>query len=140
MPTPSVFLGRCRNAFTLVELLCVIAILALLANLIFPSLQNARNKALSIACSSNMRQIGVAVLLAAGDNDGRYPMIEGEPNGPNSTYPPGSGAVSLLTALQPYGGRDQHGQMPQRHGARREKAPSSPTAPAINGGLISTMS
>jgi len=90
-----------RNSFTVVELLCVVSIIALLAGLFFPSLTSARQRAQSLACSSNLHQIGVAVSLAAVDNDGQYPLIEPDPANP--VYPASANAKSLYDTLSPYG-------------------------------------
>jgi len=96
------------RGFTLVEMLFVLMIIALLSSLLSPALQTARAKALSAACGSNLRQIGVAVVLATGDNNNRFPQIEGMPNGPTYTYPQtnggnGSTAKPMLQVLGPYG-------------------------------------
>jgi prepilin-type N-terminal cleavage/methylation domain-containing protein/prepilin-type processing-associated H-X9-DG protein len=58
-----------RRAFTLIELLVVIAIIAILAAILFPVFAQAREKARAIACVSNMKQVGMAMLMYAQDND-----------------------------------------------------------------------
>ena len=67
---------RCRNAFTLIELLVVIAIIALLAALLLPALSSAREKARSIVCLGNLRQIFVGFALYASDNAGFFPRYD----------------------------------------------------------------
>ena len=70
---------RCRAAFTLIELMIVVAILALLMALLFPALSNSRARAKTIACVNNQRQIGVVIRAWTGDNNGNFIGI-GEPN------------------------------------------------------------
>lgn len=62
-----------RRAFTLVELLTVIAICGVLAALVIAGLGQSRAKADQLRCMSNLRQMGVALLLYANDNRGLLP-------------------------------------------------------------------
>lgn len=64
--------ARQATAFTLVELLVVIAIIALLASLLSPALRNARDKARQLACLNNLRQLGMAHMQYVNDYDGSF--------------------------------------------------------------------
>lgn len=57
-----------KRAFTLIELLVVVAIIAILAALLLPALGSAKSSAKRIACTSNVRQINLALNLYAGDH------------------------------------------------------------------------
>src|SRR4051812_48854971 len=66
--------GKERNsAFTLVELLVVIGIIAILISILLPALNNARNKANAVKCASNMRQLAIFCQMFAGENKGHLP-------------------------------------------------------------------
>ena len=65
---------RSAHGFTLIELLTVIAIIALLAAIIFPVFAAARGKARAAVCMSNLRQIGLAVQMYSQDYDGIVPL------------------------------------------------------------------
>lgn len=71
----------CRNrAFTLIELLVVIAIIAILAAILFPVFAQAREKARTASCSSNVRQLGLGVRMYVQDYDERFPFGGWMPN------------------------------------------------------------
>ncbi|MCE0482876.1 MAG: type II secretion system GspH family protein [Methylacidiphilales bacterium] len=85
-------------AFTIVEMLVVIAIIALLLQLSFPAFSNAINRAKSLKCASNLRSIGIAATMAASDNNNQYPEIDQA--GAPIYSPPGP---TIVQALGPYG-------------------------------------
>jgi prepilin-type N-terminal cleavage/methylation domain-containing protein/prepilin-type processing-associated H-X9-DG protein len=64
-----------RTGFTLIELLVVIAIIAILAAILFPVFAKARSKALQNNCLSNIKQLALAGLMYATDNDNCFPLV-----------------------------------------------------------------
>ncbi len=74
-----------RRAFTLIEMLVIIAIIGLLSALLMPVLSRAKRSARNIVCISQLRQLGLAVRLYAGDYKETLPIAEPIPTIPANT-------------------------------------------------------
>ncbi len=90
-------MSRLKRGFTLIELLVVIAIIAILAAILFPVFAQAREKARQASCISNLKQLGLALMMYSQDYDDTYPMLE---NGPER--------FTVANALDPYIKTDKH--------------------------------
>src|SRR4051812_40814830 len=73
---------KSRKGFTLIELLVVIAIIAILAALLLPVLGRSKEKAKSLTCINNLKQLGIAVRLYSDANEGKLPNAELLPSAP----------------------------------------------------------
>ena len=91
--------SRSKSGFTLIELLVVVAIIAILAALLFPALGRAKDKGKSAKCQSNLRQLGLAAMMFDEDNQ-VYPIGWPPSNLQNLATPP-----IWYRQLQPYLGR-----------------------------------
>ena len=63
-----------KHGFTLIEILVVLAVLAILTAILLPVFASARHRARMTACASNLHQISLALHQYAADNDGNYPL------------------------------------------------------------------
>lgn len=85
-----------HRGFTLIELLVVITIIAILAAILFPVYAQAREKARTASCTSNLKQIGLALKMYAQDYDNTNPLMFSGAWGHPETY------CRWQEAIQPY--------------------------------------
>src|SRR5262249_40071382 len=93
-----------KGGFTLIELLVVIAIIAILAAILFPVFAQARNAARQTTCTSNLRQLGTAVLMYIQDYDEQFPAwVPGTSSAnPVDSWGRPEGTGWFMNQIQPY--------------------------------------
>ena len=89
-------------AFTLVELLVVISIIAVLVAILLPALNKAREQAKLVSCMSNVRQVGLACITYAADNEGWYPENPGQTGYASPHWWRNGEGIDLVDRLSPY--------------------------------------
>jgi prepilin-type processing-associated H-X9-DG protein len=95
--------SRRFSAFTLVELLVVIGIIAVLIGILLPTLAGARRQANTVKCLSNLRQIGQAFVLYERQYNGAWPVVyHHQLAGDPKFYPVGHGDRSWIDFIAPY--------------------------------------
>ena len=112
-----------RRAFTLIEVLVVIAIISLLAAILFPIFSQSRERARRSSCQNNIRFIGLAIRQYAQDYDERLPRVAANDTG--------------VSATVPYGWADS--TMPYIKIAAQFQCPSDRSSIAIDGGSNGTV-
>lgn len=91
--------GRCGTwhgiRFTLIEMLVVIAVIAILASLLLPALRNARESSKTISCVNNLKQIGAAATAYGSDYNSWLPPIWIYTSGATSSSYPGAMTITV---------------------------------------------
>ena len=94
-----------KKTFTLIELLVVIAIIAILAAMLLPALSKAREKARTISCAANLKQLSLGAIMYADSNDEYFPAVDMRAPGAPTAFssPVAQGAPSSFNYHSSYG-------------------------------------
>jgi len=101
---------KTHRAFTLIELLLTMTIIALLASLLIPAASSFMDRGRDLKCQQNLRELFLFISSAATDNDNRFPKIEIDIEKPVHGGDPT--AKPLFETLQKYGCTEKHLQCP----------------------------
>lgn len=107
--------SRTKRGFTLIELLVVIAIIAILAAILFPVFAQAREAARKTSCLSNLKQVGLGIMMYAQDADEMLPL--------GAYSAPGLPIFAWYDLVEPYVKSGAKGQIINGAVAQRNKAP-----------------
>ena len=121
-----------RRGFTLIELLVVIAIIAILAAILFPVFARAREKARQTSCLSNLKQIGLGILMYAQDYDEVLVRSEGYRAFAELSTP--TGRCYWFMRVQPYIKNSQIFSCPSYRNVRCYSGGTSGVHPTRRGG------
>ncbi len=121
---------RCNKGFTLIELLVVIAIIAILAGLLLPALAKSKSKAIQINCLSNLKQMGLGLLLYSEDNNGQLPSSFHHNSDPEFVW---------TDALSPYLGKVDSIRLCGADPRKKEKQESGGTSYIMNDHLTTPL-
>ncbi len=121
---------RYHKGFTLIELMVVIAIIAILAGLLLPALAKSKSKAIQINCLSNMKQMGVGLLLYSEDFNGQLPGNFHHNSNPDFTW---------TDALSPYLGEVDSIRLCGADPRKKEKHDLNGTSYIMNDHLITPL-
>lgn len=123
--------SRTSQAFTLIELLTVIAIIGILAAILIPVVGAVRESARSAQCVSNLRQIAIGVAAGTADNNDLFVNIPRNPSSGDGNWPLGQPIVGFVVALEPYldqpAERGGHADTTALHGIGVWRCPTSDT-------------
>lgn len=122
-----------KTAFTLIELLTVIAIIGILAAILIPAVGKVREQARSTVCQMNLRSIGMALFLFAEDNNGRLPPF----SDPEWRAPQGLWWLEGLLGQDLYGNQNWPNYMEDRWDdtEKRAKNLECPQSNLLHGGV-----